>query len=324
MPAGCVIGVDLGGTKLLAGVVDPGLDVLHRAHRRSRGATAAEVLDTVCGAVRELCDASSLPIRGVGLGIPSLVDSARGTAVSTVHLPLADVPVRDIIAERLGLPVFVDNDANCALRTEHRAGAAAGARTALLYTIGTGIGGAVLVDGRIVRGAGGGAGELGHMVVDLHGPRCPCGNVGCLEALASGTALGREGERAAREQPGSRLGEALATGREISGMLVTELAHDGCTAAREVVERVGGRLGVGVASMVNALNPEVVVVGGGVIAAGDLLLDPVREVVRTTALRPSRDEVRVVPARFGEESGMLGAALLARDGLAGAAGRSAA
>jgi glucokinase len=320
MPAGCVIGVDLGGTKLLAGVVDRDLNVHHRAHRWARGADEAEVLEIIVGAVREVRDASDVPVLGVGFGIPSLVDAARGTAVSTVHYPLADVPFRDLMAERLGLPVWLDNDANAALLVEHRAGAARGVSHALMYTIGTGIGGAVLVDGRIVRGYRGAAGELGHMTVDLDGPVCPCGAVGCLEAVASGTALGREAERVARAVPSSRLGQALAAGREITGMLATELAHDGCPVARDVVALIGTRLGVGVASMVNAMNPEVVVIGGGVIGAGDLLLDPVRAIVRTQARRPSSEDARIVPARFGEEAGMLGAALLALDGLAPVAG----
>jgi glucokinase len=315
MPAGCVIGVDLGGTKLLAGVVDPALGVHHRARRGARGADEAEVLETVLSAIREVRDAAERPIAGVGIGIPSLVDLERGTALSTVHLPLHDVPFRDVMAERLGLPVWVDNDANAALLAEHRAGAARGAAHAVMLTIGTGIGGAVLADGRIVHGARGGAGELGHMVVDLDGPPCPCGNAGCLEALASGTALGREAARVAAAVPDSGLGRARAAGRPITGMLCTECAHDGDAAARDVVALIGTRLGVGVANLVNALNPEVVVIGGGVIAAGDLLLEPARAVVRERALVPSRDDVRIVPSRFGEESGMLGAALLALDGL---------
>lgn len=315
MPAGCVIGADLGGTKLLAGVVDPALNVHHRALRRARGRDEAEVLDTVLSAVGEARDAAEAEVLGVGFGIPSLVDQARGTAVSTVHLPLAGVPFRDVMSERLGLPVWVDNDANAALLAEARSGAAAGARHAVMLTIGTGVGGAVLADGRLVHGARGGAGELGHMVVDIDGPPCSCGNIGCLEALVSGTALGREALRVARAVPDSALGRALAGGREITGMLATELAHDGDRAARDVLALMGTRLGIGVANLVNAFNPEVVVIGGGVVAAGDMLLGPVREVVRERSLAPSRDDVRVVPARFGDESGMLGAALLAFDGL---------
>src|SRR5688572_9564838 len=230
MAAGSVIGVDLGGTKLLAGVVDPALNVHHRAWRRARGSDESAVLETIVAAVQEMRDAADGPVAGVGFGIPSLVDQRRGTAVSTVHLPLRDVPFRDVMAERLGLPVWVDNDANAALLAEARAGAARGAMTAALLTLGTGIGGAILVDGRIVHGARGGAGELGHMVVDVDGPPCPCGNAGCLEALASGNALGREALRVARAAPDSGLGQALAAGREITGMLCTELAHDGDSA----------------------------------------------------------------------------------------------
>jgi glucokinase len=315
MAAGSVIGVDLGGTKLLAGVVDPALNVHHRAHRRARGDDEATVLDTIVAAVQEMRDAADGPVAGVGFGIPSLVDIRRGTAVSTVHLPLRGVPFRDVMAERLGLPVWVDNDANAAMLAEHRAGAARGCSTAVMLTLGTGIGGAVLVEGRVVHGARGGAGELGHMVVDIDGPPCPCGNAGCLEALASGNALGREALRVARATPESGLGRALAAGREITGMLCTELAHDGDPAARDVVALIGTRLGIGIANLVNALNPEVVVVGGGVIAAGDLVLEPARSVVRDRALEPSRDDARIVPTRFGAESGMLGAALLALDGL---------
>jgi glucokinase len=315
MPAGCVIGADLGGTKLLAGVVDASLTVHHRALRRSRGSNEAEVLDTVLSAVREVRDAAEAEILGVGFGIPSIVDPDAGTAVSTVHLPLSGVPFRDVMAERLGLPVWVDNDANAALLAEVRAGAAAGATNAVMLTIGTGIGGAVMADGRLLHGARGGAGEFGHMVVDLDGPRCPCGNVGCLEALVSGGQIGREALRVARDAPRSALGEALASGREITGMLCTELAHDGDAAARDVLSLMGTRLGVGVANLVNAFNPEIVVIGGGAIGAGDMMLDPVREVVRERALPGLRDDVRIVPSRFGDESGMLGAALLAFDGL---------
>jgi glucokinase len=151
------------------------------------------------------------------------------------------------------------------------------------------------------------------MVVDVNGPLCTCGNRGCLETVVSGPALGREAVRMAHELPDSGFGRALAAGREISGMLATELAHDGDAVARDVVAAVGYYLGVGIANVVNILNPEVVVVGGGVIAAGELLLEPARRVVAERALAPSRDQVRIVPTRFGDASGMIGAALLAMD-----------
>jgi glucokinase len=191
-----------------------------------------------------------------------------------------------------------------------------------LLTLGTGIGGGIIVDGKLVHGASGAAGEWGHMVVDVNGPRCTCGNIGCLETLVSGSALGRDGLRVARDAPESGLGRALAAGREITGMLVTELAHDGDQAACDVVALMGTYLGVGIANVVNILNPEVVCVGGGVVAAGDLLLEPARRVVAERALAPSRDQVRIVPTRFGDASGMIGSALLAMDLVDAAAGSS--
>jgi len=310
-----VVGVDLGGTKLSAGVVDADLRVHHRVVRRARGRDQAEVLATIVAAVSEAADAAGAPVEAVGFGIPSLVDQRRGVPLFTTHLPLRDLPFRELMAERLGLPVFLDNDANVALLAEVRAGAARGAAHAVMFTLGTGIGGAALVDGRLLRGAIGSAGEFGHTVVEIDGPPCPCGNVGCLEAVASGTALGREGLRVARGEPAGPLGRALAAGRPITGALVTELAHDGDRASRDLVALVGMRLGVGIANVLNIFAPEVVVIGGGVIAAGELLLAPARQVVADRALPPSRDLVRIVPARFGEESGMLGAALLALEGL---------
>jgi glucokinase len=317
---GCVIGVDLGGTKLLAGAVDPALNVHHRATRSSRGTDQAGVLAAVVGAITEVRDAiegASGTVDAVGIGIPCLIDRERGMAVTSVNLPLIDVPFRDLMTERLGLPVFVDNDANAAMLAEWRFGAAAGARDAALLTLGTGIGGGLVVGSALQRGSQGAGAELGHMVVKADGPRCQghCPNRGCLEAMCSGTALAREALRIATERPSSALGRALADGREILGPLVTELAYDGDVAAIDALALCGTWLGVGIANLVNMLNPDVVVVGGGVIAAGELLLGPAREEVASRALSPSKEHVQIVPARFGAESGMLGAAALALDGI---------
>jgi len=313
MAAECVIGVDLGGTKLLAGVLDDGLGVHHRVQRPVHGLGQRELLDTVVAAVEEARAAASAEVTAVGFGIPCLIDQRRGMALMAVNLALADVPFRDLMAERLGLPVEVDNDANCAALAEHRAGAAQGADDAVVLTIGTGIGGGLILGGEVYRGAIGAGAELGHMTIDLDGPPCQgnCPNHGCLETLASGTALAREGGRIAAERPDSQLGRALADGREITGALVTELAHDGDAAAVEALALIGRSLGVGIAALLNVFNPDVVVVGGGVIAAGDLLLEPARAEVAERALPPVREHARIVPAQFGVEAGMVGAGALA-------------
>jgi glucokinase len=317
MPGRRTIGVDMGGTKLLAGAVDSGLSVHHRAQRSLNRLDQSYLLDVVVDAVEETRESAGADVAAVGFGIPSLIDQRSGNAVIAVNLPLKNIRFGDVMTERLGLPVFVDNDANLAALAEHRAGAARGCSEAVVLTIGTGIGSGLILRGELYRGAIGAGAELGHTVIDLNGPPCQgnCPNHGCIESLASGTALAREALRIAHEQPSSGLGRALAAGRELEGPLITELAHDGDSAAIEVIELIGTRLGVAIASFVNIFNPEVVVIGGGVMGAGELLLNAARAEMLSRALPPSRDIVEIVPAAFGVEAGMIGAAALAFDGL---------
>jgi glucokinase len=251
----------------------------------------------------------------VGFGIPSLVERSTGTSLWSVHLPLDGVPFAELMSARLGLPLVVENDATAAAVGEHRHGAARGARDVVMLTLGTGIGGGLILDGRAYRGSRGAGAELGHMVVDLDGPDCfgACPGRGCLEAVASGKAIARDAEAAARGAPDSALGRALARGEEITALGVTVAALEGDAVAGRVLDQVGRRLGAGLAGLVNAFNPEVVVVGGGVMAAGELLLGPAREVVAERALAPAREAVRIVAAALGDEAGMIGAATLALD-----------
>jgi glucokinase len=311
-----VIGIDAGGTKLLGGVVDEGLVVHHRVRRTWRGADRAETLDIFVESVEEVRTAAP-DVAAVGFGIPALVESETGVSRWSTHLPIADVRFRDVMSERLGMPVVVDNDANAALLAEARFGAARDVSHAVLVALGTGIGSGLLLDGRIYRGARGLGAEIGHMVVDLHGPDCQgeCPGRGCLEVMASGSTIGREGRAAAAAHPESALGRRVAADQEITGGIVTELAHAGDAAAASVLAQVGRRLGYGLVGVVNVFNPEMIVIGGGAIAAGEMLLAPAREVVAERALPPMREMVSIVPTAFGDESGMLGAALLALDSL---------
>ena len=302
---------------MLVGVVAGGPSVLHRSEAASIDRTADEVLDTLEAELRGAV-AARPGVRAVGLGIPCTIDRERGLAISAVNLPIADVPIRDLMSERLGLPVEVDNDGNVAALAEHRWGAARGARNAVLLTIGTGIGGGLIIDGEIYRGSSGAGAELGHMVVEADGPRCQgnCPNRGCIEAVASGTALGREAREAAERHPDSALGRVLAARERVDGRAATTAALAGDETAREIVAMIGRRIGVALSSLANVFEPDVIVVGGGVMAAGELLLEPAREELRVRAL-PPMNQTDVVAAELGAEAGMIGAATMALETLQG-------
>ena len=228
---------------------------------------------------------------------------------------MRDLAFAAVMQERLGLPVFADNDGNCSALCEVRAGAARGASDAVMITLGTGIGSGIVIDGRIYRGSMGAAAEIGHLVVDVDGPPCHgnCPNDGCVEVLASGRALVRYASLAVSRRPDTALGHALEEGRELTGPLITALASEGDPVAADAFAVVGRNLGVGLANVVNIFNPSVIVIGGGVIGAGELLLAPAREEMLARALEPGRDLVRVVAAEHGQDAGMVGAAILARE-----------
>jgi glucokinase len=305
------IGVDLGGTKMLVGVVDSERRVRYRSTAPSSGLSQDELLDALERELRSAIEARP-DVVAAGLGIPCTIDRKRGVAIMAVNLELADVAVGELMAERLGLPVLVDNDANLAMLAEHRFGAARGARNAAMLTIGTGIGGGLIIDGRLHRGSTGGAGELGHVVIEEDGPPCQgnCPNRGCVEALASGTAIAREALVAAERAPDSALGRALAGGAELDGTLVTDAALEGDETAQGVLALAGRRIGVALSSLANALDPDVIVIGGGVIRAGELLVGPARSELAVRALAPMNG-TRVAAAELGPDAGMLGAAAMA-------------
>jgi glucokinase len=313
-----VIAIDLGGTKLAAGVVDRDGTVVRRAQHRTDTSSQEALLAQIEGAIDDLLDEM---IVALGIGIPSLIDQQAGQVGSSVNVPLAGVGLRDQLRSRFGLPVALENDANGAALAEHRFGAGRGTQHMVLLTLGTGIGGGLILNGQLYRGSLGTAGELGHITLDLNGGPCQgsCPGIGHLEGLASGTAADRLAEEIARERPGGGLGRALAAGEQVDPRLTVELATAGDRDALEVLETIGYRLGVGIAGYVNVFNPEVVVIGGGFSGAGDLLLEPARKVVAERALPPSRDVVRIALAVLGPEAGLIGAALVGFEALDAAA-----
>ena len=311
------IGVDIGGTKVLAGVVDVRGQVLARVRNETphRTTSPAVVEDTIAEAVAEL--AQRHPVSAVGIGAAGFVDASGSTVRFSPHLSWRDEPLREALAERVGLPVLIDNDANATAWAEMRYGAGQGAAHFLCITMGTGIGGAIVIDGQVFRGANGMAGEFGHLQVVPDGRRCECGNRGCLEQYASGNALVREARElvAAASPVAYRLRE-LSGGEpgNLTGPIVTQAAQAGDPAAVELFGEIGGWLGTGLAILTAAFDPERIIVGGGVGEAGEVLLGPARDTLRRTLTgRGFRPEPEVVSARLGPDAGFIGAADLARE-----------
>jgi glucokinase len=304
------IGVDLGGTKMLVGVVDSERQIHYEGRESSVGLSEDKLVEDLGRELKEAKEARP-DVVAAGLGIPATIDHDRGLAIQAVNLTITDVPIRDLMQEAIELPVFVDNDANVAALAEYLYGAGRGAQNVVMLTIGTGIGGGLILGGEVYRGSTGAAAELGHIVIVEDGLPCQgnCPNHGCVETYASGTAIAREGKAAAEREPDSALGRALAEG-PISGKTVTELAMKGDPLAIEVIAGAGHHLGAAMVSLANIFDPDVIVVGGGVSVVGDLLLEPAREELRTRAL-PPMNETPVKLAELGPDAGMIGAAAMA-------------
>jgi glucokinase len=248
-------------------------------------------------------------IIGVGVGAPGPLDTKRGIVLLTPNLGWVNLPLRQIIHERLGLPAALDNDANCAVLGEWWMGAARGTRNAIGITIGTGIGGGIIVDGKLYHGASDCAGEIGHTTIDTEGRRCKCGNYGCLEAYASGPNIAMRAVEEIKAGAVSRLADYVGGDlRQVTAQTVYQAAHDGDQLALEVVNDTAKFLGVGIANLLNVFNPEVVVVCGGVTLAGDRLFDPLRREVARRAFKPAVSVCRIIPCELSGTAGVYGAA----------------
>jgi len=293
-------------------VVDGRPEALWKEEVPSKGYSQEKVVNLLAQQIDKARQARP-EARAVGIGIPATIERETGRVISTVNLDLEDLPIRDMLSEEVGLPVAIDNDGNLAMLAEALYGAASGTKHALLLTIGTGIGGGIWLDGEIYRGSTGAGGELGHMVVEVDGHPCQgnCPNRGCVEAMASGTAIGRHGREAAERRPDSLLGRRLASGEEIGAKAVHEAATQGDEAAIEAIDLAGHYLGQALVGLANVFQPEVIVLGGGAIAFGELLIAPARREVEKYALKPM-NQTRLVAAQLGPAAGMIGAAAYGR------------
>jgi len=310
------IGIDLGGTKCLGLAVDADGRVAGEHRLPTPHAEPTILVDTVV----EVVDALRVhgEVLAVGVGAPGLVDRGGVVRFAPNLSGIREWSLGPALEERLGLPIVLDNDATCAAWGESKAGAAVGKRDVVVVTLGTGIGGGILSDGRLLRGAHGFAGEIGHVVVDPHGPPCPCGKRGCWERFASGRGLGRLGRGAALAGRGRRMVE-LAGGdpEHVRGEEVTAAAAEGDAEATAVMTQFAWWLALGLANLANTFDPEMLVLGGGLVTAGELLLGPARAAfVDLVEAAEHRPPIEIVTARLGERAGAIGAALIARDGVA--------
>ena len=306
-----LIGIDLGGTNAQGAAASPDGSILRKGKIPTRSAQGPDtVIQDLADLVLEL--AAHQQIAAVGLGVPGLLDLDQGVCVFSGNLGWRNVAIASRLSQKVGAPVFIDNDVRVAALGEFSRGEAQACKDFIYITVGTGIGSGIFIDGRLLRGPRWSAGEVGHMVLDPHGPACTCGSFGCLEALASATAIARDGRAAAAANPGSLLNRLAGSAEDIDTALIFKAAESGDPAAAQVVDKAMNWLGIGVANLVNIFNPRLVVIGGGVSLAGEMLLSPVQNQVARLAMPVQRKLVRLTTSALGDIAGVEGALELAR------------
>ena len=309
-----VLAVDLGGTKIIAAVVLPDGKLVSRNYCLTVADKGPEiVIDRILSAVNGAIAQAKLKtseLMGIGVAAAGILDVRRGIITTSPNLPgWHDVPLRNILADKLGIVTCLINDASAAALGEHRFGAGRGFDNMIYLTVSTGIGGGIIVNGELYSGTDGCAGELGHVTIEVDGPRCHCGNFGCLEALASGWAVVREAKTRINRGETSSIVE-IAGGKleNITAEKIAEAARQGDRLACDIVAEAANHLGVGLANLVNIFNPELIVIGGGLSKMGNMLLKPARKVLKGSAFKLPADTVRIVRARLGSNAGIIGAA----------------
>ena len=313
-----VVALDIGGTKILAALVSARYEVLDRELAPTpAGSGPQEINGSLFMAIDQLLRKSrreASDIAAIGLAAAGIIDSARGLITISPNLPgWENVPLREMVSARYGAYTALVNDASAAALGEHRLGVGRGFDNMVYLTISTGIGGGLIVNGQLYLGSSGSAGELGHMVIDVNGPEDTCGHLGCLESLASGRAIAREAIKRIKKGQDSALSKAFGGKIEsITARDVAAAASSGDSLAGEVVRQAAVYLGIGLTNIVNIFNPDMIVIGGGVAKMGELLLEPARQVVAERAFKLPASAVKIVPARLGDDAGVLGAALFVR------------
>ncbi len=310
------VGVDLGGTKIYSLVADSEGHVLGEDRRPTNAVLGVDsVVERIVASARAALHNANVELAdvlGLGISTPGPCDPARGLISEAPNLGWINVPLVELVRKKVGVPTLLENDAAAAAYGEMRFGAARGKQHVVYVTLGTGIGGGIIIDGRIYRGASGAAGEVGHLVLEPDGVLCGCGARGCLEALASGTAIERDAQKAIAEGRSAVMAE-IAGDRGVTGEVVLEAAQRGDAAAEEIIQRAGRYLGLGLVGLLNTFNPEALILGGGLVGLGDLYLGPAFAAARECGFEQILNDVTMTTAELGGRSGALGAAALIND-----------
>ncbi len=317
-----VLGVDVGGTKIAAAVITGEGKVISRDYSPTSAQAGPQVvIDNILATIDRAISSSNVGLSqlcGIGIAAAGIIDSENGKVIFSPNLPgWHEVPLGDAVQQRFNVSTYLGNDASLAALGEWRFGVKKQVTNLIYITVSTGIGGGIICNGKLYTGVLGAAGEIGHMTIDVNGPRCNCGNVGCWETLASGTALAREAVRQINEGAKTAI-TSLVSGdlTKVDAKVVFEAAKQGDKLANQLIARLGYYLGVGLTNLVNIFNPELILIGGGVAKMGDLLLEPAIKVVKQRAFTTSATSVQIKPALLGDDSSILGAVAFVLDNLA--------
>jgi len=311
-----VLAIDLGGTKIITAIISS--KVIAKEYQLTMAEEGPQsVIKRVLSMIDHLLSLRNLDpsqLDSIGIAAAGAIDIEKGLVTLSPNLPgWRDIPLRDMVGEKYGVKTFLINDASAAALGEHHFGAGKGVSNLIMLTVGTGIGGGIIINGKLYLGPSGSAGEIGHMTIDVNGPKCSCGNIGCLERLVSGTAVAEEAIRRLSQGEKSSLTEIVGGKiKSITAEKVSLAAQNGDSLALEVISKAATYLGIGLVNLVNIFNPEMIIIGGGLAKMGDLLLEPARRVVRESAFQLSARLVRIVPAQLGDDAAVLGAAIFAR------------
>ncbi len=311
-----VLAIDLGGTKIITAIISS--KVIAKEYRLTLAEEGPQsVIKRVLSMIDRLLSLRNLDpsqLDSISIAAAGAIDIEKGMVTLSPNLPgWRDIPLRDMVGEKYGVNTFLINDASAAALGEHHFGAGKGVSNLIVLTVGTGIGGGIIINGKLYLGPSGSAGEIGHMTIDVNGPKCSCGNIGCLERLVSGTAVAEEAIRRLSQGEKSSLTEIVGGKiKSITAEKVSLAAQNGDSLALEVISKAATYLGIGLVNLVNIFNPEMIIIGGGLAKMGDLLLEPARRVVGERAFQLSARLVRIVPAQLGDDAAVLGAAIFAR------------